>query len=137
MKSLKNLTAKIASRGPIAVVLSVVVSVLFITGLVQAATTISTNIVTEGTLSVTGISTLTGDVTMSGGDGALTLTTTNSATSTIAVGCVGTYATSTDTAIHLTFATAQLATTTSQGGTGDTTGTYGGLVAWRYGACPI
>lgn len=103
-----------------------------------ATTTASNgNIATAGTLTVTGASTLTGDVTMSGGNGALSITTSNTATSTLEVGCLQMYATSTATAIHLTFATAQMATTTTQGGTGDTTGTYGGDVIWRYGACPI
>jgi len=135
----------------VSVVLSVMFGVLFVSLVADAVTTISTAIVTAGnittsagnieatagTLTVGSTSVLTGDVIMSGGSGALVITTTNAATSTIAVGCLQTYATSTATAIHLTFATDELATTTSQGGTGDTTGTYGGLVAWRYGACPI
>jgi len=121
----------------VSVVFAVVFGVLFVTLVANAVTTISTNLATGGTLTVDTTSLLTGDVTMSGGDGALTITSTNSATSTISVGCVGTYATSTATAIHLTYAAAQIATTTSQGGAGDTTGTYGGLVVWRYGACPI
>ena len=103
------------------------------------ATTTATNgnIATAGTLAVTGASTLTGDVTMSGGNGALVITTTNAATSTIQVGCLQMYATSTETAVHLTFATAQMATTTTQIGVGDTNGTHGGVVIWRYGTCPI
>lgn len=100
-------------------------------------TALNGNIETAGTLTVTGASTLTGDATFSGGNGAITVTTTNAATSTISVGCLQMHATSTATAVHITFATAQIATTTSQGGTGDTTGTYGGVVVWRYGACPI
>src|SRR3989344_2748650 len=95
------------------------------------------NIATAGTLTAVGASTLTGDVTMSGGNGALTITSANNATSTIAVGCITMYATSTVTAIHLAFATAQMATTTTHLGTGDTDGTYGGDVIWRYGACPF
>ena len=50
-------------RGPVSVVLSVIISTLFIVGIVEAATTISANIVTGGTLSVTGASTLTGVIT--------------------------------------------------------------------------
>jgi hypothetical protein len=50
------------SRGPVAVVLSVVVAVLFVVTVVEAATTLSTDISTDGTLSVTGASTLTGGV---------------------------------------------------------------------------
>ena len=121
----------------VSIVLSVILGVLVVTMATNAVSTISTNISTGGTLSVTDTTTLTGDVTMSGGNGALTITTTGAATSTVSVGCYQTYATSTNTAIHITFATAQMATTTTQGGTGDTTGTYGGLVVWRYGACPI
>ena len=121
----------------IAVVLAVVFATLVVTLSTSAASTISTNISTGGTLSVTGVSTLTGDVTMSGGDGALSITSSNTATSSVSVGCVQTYATSTATVIHLTYGIAQMATTTTQGGTGDSTGTYGGLVVWRFGACPI
>jgi hypothetical protein len=100
-------------------------------------TALNGNIATAGTLAVTGVSTLTGDVTLSGGNGALSLTTTNAATSTLEVGCVQTYATSTVTAIHLTFAIGQISTGTSQGGAGDTTASTTGTVLWRYGACPI
>ena len=103
------------------------------------ATTTATNgnIATNGTLAVTSTTVLTGDVTMSGGNDGLIITTTNTATSSIDVGCIQMYATSTETAVHLTFATAALATTTTQIGTGDTDGTYGGVVVWRFGACPI
>lgn len=59
----KKLVSKIFSRGPVSIALAVVLSVLFVTGVVGAATTISTNIVTGGTLAVTGASTLTGAVT--------------------------------------------------------------------------
>lgn len=201
----------------VSVVLAVVFGVLVVSFAVNAVTTISTNIDTDGTLTVDGASTLTGltsmiqasstrfsvhDTAYFGGsatttinsagnvsiagtlsitgnatgtsattttaffgtvlsanslsiggsasttigtDGTLTvpsgktttLTTSNSATSTLIVGCLQMYATSTATAIHLTFATAQMATTTSQGGAGDTDGTTSGDVIWRYGACPI
>lgn len=42
------------SRGPVSVILSVVLSVLFVVAVVEAATTIGLNINTEGTLTVTG-----------------------------------------------------------------------------------
>ncbi len=61
---IKNVFRKIVSRGPVSVILAVVLSVLFVTGLVNAATTISENIVTAGTLQVDLGSTLTGAVTM-------------------------------------------------------------------------
>ncbi len=47
-------------------IISIILSVLFVVTVVQAATTISTNISTGGTLSVTGASTLTGNVTAAG-----------------------------------------------------------------------
>jgi len=204
----------------ISVILAVVFGVLLISLVVNAASTISTNIETGGTLSVTGASTLTGltsmiqasstrfsvhdtayfggsatstfdsagnlavigtlgvtgvstltgrtdmiqasstrfsvhDTAYFGGsatttiasDGTLTvpvgktttLTTSNSATSTLIAGCMQTYATSTLTPIHLTFATANMATTSSQSGTGGdaATGLSTGVVLWKYGACPI
>ena len=114
--------------------LTVVLGVFGVAVITGAVTTISTNISTDGTLTVTDTSTLTGDVTMGGGNGALTLTTTNAATSTAVVGCYQTYATSTATAIHLTFGTAENSTTTSQTGTASANT---GVVFWRYGACPI
>jgi len=52
--------------GPLAVVLSVLVSFLVVTLIAGAATTITTNIVTGGTLAVTGASTLTGAQTLTG-----------------------------------------------------------------------
>ncbi len=58
MTSIKNIFNTIVSRGPVSVGLAVIVSVLFVTGIVNAATTISTNINTGGTLTVTGASTL-------------------------------------------------------------------------------
>ena len=54
-------------KGPISTILSVVLSVFFIVGIVEAATTISSNISTGGSLSVTGASTLTGAVTTTAG----------------------------------------------------------------------
>ena len=58
---------KFVSRGPVSVVSSVILSVLFVTGLVSAAPTISTNISTAGTLTVDTTSTLTGLVTTGAG----------------------------------------------------------------------
>ena len=63
MKSIKNYLGKLRSRGPVTLALAVIVSVFFVTGLVSAATTISTSIQTDGTLSVTGLSTLLGGAT--------------------------------------------------------------------------
>lgn len=115
----------------ISVVLAVVFGVLVGTLVADAVTTISTNIVTGGTLTVDLTSTFTGDVTMSGGDNALIITTSNSATSTLDVGCIQTTATSTDTPVRFVLSSA-----------GTTTATYGagtasGGVSWQYGTCPI
>jgi len=59
---MKSMLSRISKGGPITLGLSVIVSVLFVTGIVNAATTISTNIVTGGTLTVDTTSTLTGAV---------------------------------------------------------------------------
>ena len=180
------------------VVVAVVISLLFVVASVHAATTISTDILTggnvnaTGTLAVTGVSSLygnlningfatttaasgnfatqgnvttvghiwasstlavtgvtshygnvnfngfatttvatgniatAGDVTVEGRD--VTVTTTNTSTSTIEVGCIQTYATSTLTPVRLELGSIAAATTTF--------GTAGvGFVAWRYGAC--
>lgn len=53
----QNIFRSFLSRGPVSVVLAVVISVLFVFAIVQASTTISTNINTGGTLTVTGAST--------------------------------------------------------------------------------
>jgi|TARA_Y100000310_G_scaffold339091_1_gene430669 hypothetical protein len=88
-----------------------------------AATWTAGNLVSNGTLAVTGATTHTGavthtaDATFSGGNSGITITTTNSATSSIEVGCIDTYATSTATAIRLS------ATTTP------------GIAYWTYGNC--
>ena len=54
---------KFLKQGPVSVALSVILSMFFVAAAVQAATTISTNITTAGTLSVTGLSTLLGGAT--------------------------------------------------------------------------
>lgn len=63
----------------------------------------------------------------------LTVNTSNTATSTTSVGCIQTTATSTATAIRLTFSlpSQNAATTTTQGGASI------GNVVWQYGTCPI
>jgi hypothetical protein len=81
------------------------------------------------TLTLTGTATFSQDTTFSGGDGAIVVTTTNAATSSIEVGCTQTYATSTATPVVLQFSTANEATTTFSG-------TGFGLVAWQFGSCP-
>ncbi|MEK7461512.1 MAG: hypothetical protein AAB586_00345 [Patescibacteria group bacterium] len=128
----------------ISVVLAVVFGVLVVSLVTNAVTTISTSITTAGdittsagniaattgTLTVGGVSTLTGDVTMSGGNGGLTLTTANNATSTIQVGCIQMYATSTATAVRFLFHASTTISTT-------VTGTAAGYLLWGYGTCPF
>lgn len=70
----------------------------------------------------------TGDITATGGN--LTVTTSNTATSTTAVGCIQTTATSTATPVRLVIGSSG-ATTTHQG-----TNSVG-VVGWQYGSCPI
>ena len=128
----------------VSVILAVLFGVLIASVVADAVTTISTSITTAGdittsagniaatagTLTVGGVSTLTGDVTLSGGNGALVVTTSNSATSTVSVGCIQTYATSTATSVHLEFhASSSLANSTN--------GATAGLVVWKYGNCPV
>ena len=62
------------NRALYAVVFSVLVSLAFVSYIATAATTISTNISTGGTLSVTGASTLTGNVHASSTANALLVT---------------------------------------------------------------
>lgn len=72
----------------------------------------------------------TGDITASGGN--LIVTTSNTATSTATIGCVQTYATSTDTAIRFGMDLTSTSTASNQYGTA-----VGGLVTWGYGNCPF
>lgn len=126
-------------------------------GVAQAATTISTSITTGGaitttsTLSVTGLATLLGgatttQLTLLSGDtvknaaasstvisGNLSLgnatVPVSVSTSTLAVGCIQMFATSTATLVHLDF--------NKQGTTTISGGSSAGVVTWVYGACPI
>ncbi|MEK7180004.1 MAG: hypothetical protein AAB706_00855 [Patescibacteria group bacterium] len=73
--------------------------------------------------------TVTDDTTLSGG--VVTVTTTNTATSSMTLGCIQTYATSTATAVRFVLSSA--GTTTATFGAG----TASGGVSWQYGTCPI
>ena len=73
--------------------------------------------------------TLTDDAVIAGGS--LTVTTTNAATSTTAVGCIQTVATSTATAIRLIIGTPNTAASSSA-----STAINAGFVNWGYGSCP-
>src|SRR3989344_5474011 len=133
------------------VIAAVFVSVLFIVTAVNASSTISTNISTGGTLSVTGASTLTGLTTHVAGlvsqasstvVGAFTVTgksslaaasttmlsniqTANTATTTAYLGCVQTYGTTTNQAIRLVFyATSTVNGVTTSSGVATVQGGY-------------
>ena len=58
------------------------------------------------------------------------ITTSNTATSSVQVGCIQTTATSTDTPVRLVLGNSVIATTTYQGSTSQ------GTVVWQYGKCP-
>lgn len=82
-----------------------------------------------GSLSLSGTMTSSGLITGSAGE---TLTTSNTATSTLKVGCIQEYATSTATPIHFEISTTtSLATYTGE----PATNVHG--VSWTYGACPV
>lgn len=70
-----------------------------------------------------------GDATFNGGSGAIVVTSSNTATSTISVGCIQTAPTSTATQIKMTFNTSSATSTTN--------GTANGFVTWNYGTCPF
>lgn len=89
------------------------------------------NLSVTGTSVLTGATTFTGDMTLNGGNGALEITTSNSATSTVDVGCIETTATSTATKIRLLIGSIA---TTSPSHTGNNSV---GHVLWGYGSCPI
>lgn len=74
----------------------------------------------------------TGDAVLYGGSGALTLTTTNAATSSLVVGCIQTYATSTATPIKFTIGGYPNATTTYST---VTAASGNGYVTWNFGSC--
>lgn len=79
------------------------------------------------TLTSTGLATLS-SVTVTG---TLTQSTTNSATTTAAVGCIQTVATSTATKIRLIIGTANTGASSTA-----STAAVGGFVTWGYGSCP-
>ncbi len=94
----------------------------FPNGLSTDSTLPSAGQVRTATLTTTGAATLGGN---------LTVTTSNTATSTATVGCIQTYATSTLTPVRIVLSS-----------TGTTTATFGagtanGGVSWQYGSCPI
>jgi len=80
-----------------------------------------TNLVLEGDLTVDD------DATISGGS--LSLTSSNTATSSATVGCIRTYATSTATSVRLVIGSS--GATTTHSGTPAV-----GVVGWQYGTCP-
>lgn len=93
-------------------------------GAVSGTTNYDTLVLSDD-LTVGDDATVTDDLTVSGGT--FTVTTAANATSTLTVGCVQTYATSSATAVKLAFTLS--GTTTLQG-------FAPGAVAWLYGTCP-
>jgi ethanolamine utilization microcompartment shell protein EutS len=61
---MSSLSKVFSAKGPLSFVLLVLAAVMLVVGVVEAATTISTNISTGGTLSVTGATTLNGNTTL-------------------------------------------------------------------------
>src|SRR3989338_10564925 len=136
------------------VMVAVVVSVFFVVATVQATTTISTDITTGGALTVTtgdtslqhasttqlsnsGVAWFTGDTTLGHASttqltssGTVWVTTSDSATSTVSLGCIQTTATSTLTPIKLSIGAASTTAGTTFGAAAD------GFVTWTYGTCP-
>lgn len=96
-------------------------------------TTFTNPVTFSGAVTHSGTLTQTGDATFSGGDGAIVVTTSNTATSSVEVGCIQMTATSTATPIKLVFGNgsgASSAATTTFGGT------MIGLAGFAYGTCP-
>lgn len=86
------------------------------------------------TVTNAGVLTTSGDATFNGGDGGVVVTSSNTATSSVTVGCIETYATSTATTVRLQLGTGNaISTTTSRNASAATTG---GVVYWFYGTCP-
>lgn len=84
------------------------------------------NLTVTGASAFTGAPTFTADATFNGGDGGIVVTTSNTATSSIEVGCWQSYATSTDTALKLMFVASSTAPTNGSGV----------IPVVSYGTCP-
>lgn len=80
----------------------------------------------ENAISLTGAD---GDLTVGGGS--VVVTTTNSATSTVTLGCIQSYATSTATTVRFVLSSAGTSTATYGAGSAN------GGVSWQYGTCPV
>jgi hypothetical protein len=90
----------------------------------------TTTLEVDSTASFESTATFTGDVTLNGGDDGLIITTTNSATSSIEVGCIQMYATSTASPWRLAFSSIASTTALYGGGTSDV------AMMAQYGTCP-
>lgn len=106
-------------------------------GLISSASSTFTGALwASSTLQSTGAARFYADSTFDGGIDALTLTHTNAATSSITVGCVDTFATSTGSPIKLMFfASSTLGIDGASITAGFGGGTQQGLVLWGYGSC--
>ncbi len=92
-------------------------------------TTVGNPWVFTGTVTHSSTLIQTGDATFNGGDGAVVITTTNTATSSVEVGCIQTTATSTATPVKIVLSS--IATSSPAFGA-----TTIGLAGWAYGTCP-
>lgn len=106
---------------------------ILIIGLIIVSTVVGAYFPVQKEKSLAGVTnydslTLSEDLVVDGGSA--TLTTSNTATSTLIVGCIQTYATSTATPVKIQ--------PTSNIGTASTTGANGKyfVTAWQYGTCP-
>lgn len=119
----------------IGIAIAIILSVVALVGANQSALVVGgegdsnfTNLVTSGDVTAGDDLVVTDDLTVSGG--AFTVTTTNTATSTIIAGCFQTTSTSTASYIELVpFATSTAAN-------GNSLGAFNGYVMWSYGTCP-
>ena len=137
VQSVSTISTNIATDGTLAVTgASTLTGAVTAAAAVQASSTLQVTgaVRNYSTLTQTGAATFTADATFNGGIDAITLTHTNAATSSITVGCVDTFATSTASPIMMMFmgsttlGTSVLAT--DYGG-----GTATGLVLWGFGSC--
>ena len=105
-------------------------------GTVTGAATIGGAVWASSTLQATGASRFYADAIFDGGIDALTLTHADTATSSITVGCIDTYATSTASPIkYMLFASSTLNIDGASVTGGFGGGTMEGLVLWGFGSC--
>ena len=139
VQSVSTISTNIATDGTLAVTgASTLTGAVTAAAAVQASSTLQVTgaVRNYSTLTQTGAATFTADATFDGGIDAITLTHTNAATSSITVGCVDTFATSTASPIKfMLFASSSLTIDTTSITAGFGGGTSEGLVLWGFGSC--